>query len=265
MVLDVGTSESTRRSPGPYEAEAIPTLTLILPLLRQCTTSAPSPAPAAIVALVSRLLISLERHPAPPLDVGLEAGSLLQILPEAIVVPLRQCMSGLMADLSAQDEQQATSMSIDGPTSFPPQPISASDPSNPFNAVVPTPILASDHLPLPLSKVLGFLLIQASLSSRWTPSLQYGSRPPRPPDNYTNLIRLGPRIAPDPVTFIHNLIGAAINLHCGQYTAGSFHGVQRWVFLTEILPALLKWWKEQHMPDWSYPVSRHIPSTTVYL
>ena len=239
LAPDIGSSSDA--------SQAVPTLALLLPLLRQCP--APS-ANATVVGLVAQLLTLLDSHPAPPLDVGLEAGSLLQLLPEQLVVRLRQCLSGLMADLS--DQQQPTSSQTMVESGLP---VNQGVAPNGAQGDLPTPILQSGPFPLPLPRSINFLLVHANTASKWTPSPDYTSKPPRPPENHIALIHLGPRIAADPSTFLLHLIQGCLANHNGEYIGNTYRGAVRWIFMTEHLPALLRWWKDQNMPEWPFPVS----------
>lgn len=241
-IPDVGTSASA--SLKPTSSSALSTLSLFLPLLRICTFTAPSPAPTPVVDLTTRLLILLEPYPGPSLDVGLEAGSLLQTLPESLAAPLRHCLSGLMADLAiSQDVAQLGIMTA------------------PTNATA-TANLPATHLlslssgvsSLPLPHTLAFLLTYLHRSSRWTRNPEYLSEQPQPPPNHIQLIRLGPHIASDPSTFLSHLVQAAVNNWGGTYNGGAPEGVPAWLFLTEALPVLLRWWKDNPDPNWPFPV-----------
>lgn len=236
---DVGPSTSAST------ANTVSTLCLLLPLLRQC--SSPSPAPGPLVMLVSRILSLLSPYPAPPLDIGLEAGGLFQSLPESIAAPLRDCLSGLMADLAVS--QDASQLQI--ADNLPPQP-----------AVVPvtdkqqtkgegkllTPSLPPFSTQLPLRHTLDFQVARSIRSDRWTPS---SPTMQVPPENHISLIRLGPLIASDSTSFLQQLIRSSL---VGSTNLGADERAQRWLFLTERLPILLKWWKDQDITDWPYPV-----------
>ncbi|ORX39073.1 mediator complex subunit Med5-domain-containing protein [Kockovaella imperatae] len=245
IIPDIGSSDAS---------QSIPTLSLLLPLLRQCTLPA---APAIVISFVHLLLSILEKHPAPPLDVGLEAGSLLQLLPEQLGLRLRDCLSGLMADLTDQNQLLNTTQQASG------LPISAIPPLE-TRGDIPVPALPSGPLQLPLAKALQFTIIHALSASRWTPSPHYAARPPRLPENYSNIIRLGPQLCSDPATFLLHLLRTAVNIHNGEYVGSTFRGGQRWIFMTEHLPALIRWWKDQNIPDWACPEDIVTPLSTVF-
>lgn len=239
---DIGTSASASPIPA---FEAVSTLALLLPLLRICSLSAPYPAPTPIVTLTTRLLALLEPYPAPSLNVGLEAGGLLQSLPEALAAPLRDCLSGLMADLAIS--QDAAQLHITPATDIAVRP--------PQSARVLPPSLASSTSVLPSPQALEFLLAYLHRSAGWTRHPGHSQDPPIPPANHIQLIRLGPHIASDPSTFLVHLIQAAVNDWGGTYNGGSPEGLPSWLFLTESLPVLLSWWKENPELKWMFPVS----------
>ena len=234
------------------QTESIPTLTLLLPLIRECT-STPSPLP--LLALVNRLLTLLPQSPTPPLSVGLEAGALMQSLPDAVVIPLRNYLSGLMVDLFPPADTQMGDGSM---------PVDMANPGQTVNGLNPAPDqgkLHSGPMPLPLPQVLAFLLIHAITASAWLPADAQSSSPD---PNLVNIIRLGPRLAADPATFLLHLVRASIKIHTGEYWGGSFDGIQRWLFMMERLPLALSWWKEHSLPDWPYPSNLSIALSTVF-
>jgi len=40
----------------------------------------------------------------------------------------------------------------------------------------------------------------------------------------------------------------------GKYNGGSPEGLLSWIFLTEALPVLLAWWKDNPETEWPFPV-----------
>ncbi|CAD6584259.1 MAG: mediator complex subunit, partial [Tremellales sp. Tagirdzhanova-0007] len=229
----------TSASPGPALVPSS-TLALLLPLLHLCSFTNPSPPPTPILDLTIRLLSLLEPYPAPSLNVGLEVGGLLQSLPEKLAAPLRHCLSGLMADIAFSQDTIRTQPS----SSRPDLPnLTARDSSPPSSG--------STLMPLPQS--LTFLLTYVHLSTRWTRHPAYGVEPSQPPANHIHLIRLGPHVAPDPSTFLSQLIQAAVKQWAESYDGDSCDGVSSWLFLTEALPVLLSWWKENADPHWLFP------------
>jgi len=242
-VPDIATSTSANPEPSPVITAS--TLALLLPLLRICSLTASSPAPTPIINFTTRILSLLEPYPAPSLEVGLEAGNLLQSLPEVLAAPLRDCLSGLMADLTiSQDVAQL------GISSAPPDPVEISN----ITSVTPKSLTSSHSSPL-LPQIFEFLLSYLLRSARWTRCPEYASEPPRPPDTHIKLLRLGPHIASDPSTFLLHLIQTAVNDWGGTYKGGSPEGVPSWLFLTEGLPVLLRWWRDNSDPKWPFPVS----------
>ena len=245
-IPDVGTSASAIPEPVPTVISS--TLALLLPLLRLCSTTAGSHVPQPIIDLTTLLLSLLEPFPAPSLDVGLEAGNLLQSLPEALAAPLRHCLSGLMADLAISQDTARLRISS-----------TSADPLTTASTRTGPPVsLTSDVASLPLPQALSFLLAHLHRSARWTRQTDHASdhaaNPLRPPENHIQLIRLGPHIAHDPSTFLLHLFLTAVNDWGGSYNGGSSEGVSSWLFLTEALPLLLRWWKDHPDPKWPFPV-----------
>jgi len=198
--------------------------------------------------LVSRILSLLDPYPAPPLDIGLEAGGLYQSLPEAISVPLRNCLSGLMADLAVS--QGAPQFQITD--TLPPQPavlpVVGKDRAQ-TEGRAPVPSLPLFATQMPLKHALDFQVAWAIQADRWTPS---DATVQIPPDNHLSVIRLGPLIASNPSHFLQQLIISSL---VGATDLSADERAQRWLFLTERLPVLLKWWKDQDSVDWPFPVS----------
>ena len=237
------------------------TLGLLLPLLRMCSVSSDSPPLTPLVALVSRLVSLLQPYPAPPLDIGLEAGGLFQSLPETISLPLRECLSGLMADLaSSQETSQLQQLptnpdqsngGVNGKSNG-----AVDGPSTHSGQSIPSPLLPPLHTQISLPHILAFLLTLDLHSSRWTLSPDPNTSPPKPADHHIELVKLGPHIESDPSTFLLHLIRAAITSHVGHYIGSTTEGTLRWLFMSERLPTLLRWWKDNSDPKWPYPVSR---------
>ena len=186
----------------------------------------------------------LEPYPAPSLNIGLEAGSLLQSLPENLAAPLRDCLSGLTADIAFSQTTIQRQPSLSRPDL-----LVIPDPT----AREPLPFISGATL-MSLPQSLTFLLTYIHLSTRWTRHPAYGAEPLQPPANHMHLIRLGPHIAPDPSTFLSHLIKAAVNHWAESYDGNSPYGVSSWLFLTEALPVLLRWWKENADSNWPFPV-----------
>lgn len=250
-IPDIGTSAAAQQS---VETAPVPTLSLFLPLLRQCTTSTSTP----IFELTARLLALTPPYPAPPLDVGLEVGGLLQSLPEKVSTPLKNCLSGLMVDLAIN--QGAADLSISG--ALEPSIPNANGSGGAGQAVGELHGLAvSGNSSLPLSQALAFLLSYIHHANRLTPSRPEGWDSPTaqlPPSHHLVLHQLGPRLTPDPPMFLSELIASAI-----QAVGGSLDGrAERWQFLIEGLPALILYWRDHSDQAWPYPVcfllhSRH--------
>ncbi|ORY26244.1 mediator complex subunit Med5-domain-containing protein [Naematelia encephala] len=236
LVPDVGSSTST--SPTP-------TLGLVLPLLRLCSTSAPAP----IVSLTARILGLVQPYPAPPLDVGLEAGGLLQTLPEMVSTPLRDSLGGLMADLAISQDTTGMGLSLDGMTGMenviPNQGDITMHGGDENAQTVTLPPLGTDISSLPLPQSLAFLLNYLRRSSRWTDNADSSG------DQV--LLRLAPHLAPDPTTFLAQLLEASIVAFSGQADGDSPGGIEKWLFISEGLPSLLQSWKGHGDLGYPYP------------
>jgi mediator of RNA polymerase II transcription subunit 5 len=245
-IPDIGTSASA--TPPPSTSS---TLGLLLPLLRQCSSST-SPAPTPLILLIHRLLVSLQPYPAPPLDVGLEAGGLFQSLPETLSVPLRDCLSGLMADLAvSQDPSQAPPPPVIPPTiqASATNGVSAvTSETNAKVAAIPQPALPPLHTQLPIQHALSFEISSILRSDRWTRSDLTSDVPA---ENHLSLLKIGRLLSPDPSAFLAHLLRACLK---ASSLSAPEERVARWLFVTERLPVLLKWWKDNSDPSWAFPV-----------
>lgn len=245
-------------------ATTAPTLSFILPLLRLCSNPNPTePAPFPIVALTNRLLSLLQPYPAPPLDVGLEASALLPVLPDVIATPLRNCLSGLMADVAmSQDVAQmqisvpsaAFDVSSSGITGEGEGSAKTADDGSvtPLTRVWTPPRQSS---PIPIQHAIDFLFAHAIRSSRWTRSPYPPSNPPEPWQSHIEVLRIGRYLCPEPDRFLLQLIETSLKACLNTYQALSSDFVDRFLILTEALPTLLRSWKDNGDADWSYPVS----------
>ncbi|KAK4687983.1 mediator of RNA polymerase II transcription subunit 5, partial [Tremellales sp. Uapishka_1] len=202
------------------------TLLLLLPLLRSCASD---PSLADISNLTGRILSLLAPYPAPPFDVGFQAGQLLSSLPDGLASPLRDCLSGLMADLTISQNQPQIYPSV------------AKDAS----ASGPTSISHS----LPLLPTITFLLEHLHRCSDWEVSRPDSSNPPT---HHLRLVRLGSQICSDPSSFLLHLLQAAMEALL-RTPMGTQEGVIRWLFLIEGLPSLMDWWKQNPENGWIYP------------
>lgn len=165
-----------------------------------------------------------------------------------------------MADLAVS--QDANQLSLTDNPALPPQPIAATSISQQagpgvkneeanmnVGESIPPPSLPSFMSQVPLQHSLSLQLAWTIRADRWTPSdpsMQV------PPENHLTLLKLGPYFASDPTTFLQGLIRVAVN-QTNAVQAGE--KVARWLFVTERLPILLKWWTENSSEDWIYPVS----------
>ncbi|ODN95713.1 hypothetical protein L198_04331 [Cryptococcus wingfieldii CBS 7118] len=216
-------------------------LSVMLPLLRLAAT--PSP-PSAIVSLVARLLSVLAPFPAPSLDVGLEAGQLLPLLPEEISNPLRVSLGGLMEDL------------VQG---------SASETAAQPQTVLMAGQGTSAAPALPLKEVAALLLEQTHSSFRYsrTPLPSESQATVTPPAPHIRLLRLGQSACPVAGDFLFALVEISIervlNGPSGDrpHAVGTGDNVRDFGWAVEGLPKLLKWWKMQstdgEFEKWMFP------------
>ena len=244
-----GTVDTPSSDPGPSNApsSSTPTLALLIPFIRQCCL--PATPPSTIPALIGRLLTALQPYPAPPLDVSLEAGSLTSALPETVAAPLRDCLSWFMADFAVtQGAAQMNINDVPAPTAIAvPAPAIASD----ADRAIPVPALPPFSSSISLSASLEWEISHILRSNRWTisdPTML------KPPENHIALLRLAPLLATDASVFLRETLAAAVRYHEG---VPKDETVQRWLFATERLPILLKYWKGTSDLDYGYPVRTH--------
>ncbi|WWD21111.1 hypothetical protein CI109_105592 [Kwoniella shandongensis] len=235
-VPDVGTSASAS-TPPPQTS----TLSLLIPLFRLCA-STPS---SSLSVIVGRVISLLAPFPAPSLDVGLEAGGLLPVLPEEIVTPLRNCLGGLMADLSTHD---TVARDAD---------VQMGDASQLQTAQ--TGASSGVDTPLPLRPIISFLLHQAYRSSKWSHTVNYDQPHPSSPINHIVLIKMGSYLTPNPSEYLVALLETCVQDVVGKMAVGTIENVRSWQFLVEGIPNLLKWWKENSDPNWPIPTDLTVP------
>lgn len=244
---DIGTSASAHTpSPAP-----IATLTLLLPLLRQCTDPL-NPTPLPILALLVRILSALEPYPAPPLEVGLEISGLLPQLPEALSQTLRTCLGGLMADLTISQTavdpganaapltQVQANGALPGQTELPPLP--------------PTFPASRPHPPIPLPHMISFLLSYAMDTAKYASASPSTSTRDPPWSNHLMMFRAG-RYLSAPETFLVHLVEGSLQLIMGTHQTFTPDLQKAMMFVTEWLPGLLRYWRDTSTSDWAYPVS----------
>jgi mediator of RNA polymerase II transcription subunit 5 len=114
---------------------------------------------------------------------------------------------------------------------------------------IAAPLLPTFKSQVPLSHSLSVQMAWAIQSNRWTAS---DPNMNLPPDNHLTLLRLGPYFAQDSTEYLQQLIRVSISQ---VQAVPPEEKVARWLFLTERLPSLLKWWKGDQTMEWSYPVS----------
>lgn len=226
---DVGTSASG-------EAEAVPALTLVLPLLRQCVSG-----PRDLLALAAQLTALIPPLPAPPFEAGLEAAQLSGVLPEEVAKPLRDCLTGLMADLPMPEAAPAPAIFSDVPM------VSG------FPELDGVPQLSNLPTTLPLRQMAGFLIEWAERAQSWTPSSSYASDPPQPPQHMVYLIKLGRALTSDSQAYLLALLEAASTRVIASLSLASGPATRAYVFFTEELPVAMRWWRDNADPKWPFP------------
>lgn len=230
---DVGTSASG-------EAEQIPPLSIVLPLLRHCVSGPPQ-----LLSLAARVTALISPLPAPPFEAGLEAAQLSGVLPEDVAKPLRDCLTGLMDNLPMPDAPQA--------------PVFNDVPMIPGFGDMVDGVLQLSNLPtnLPLRQMAAFLIEYAERAQSWTASNMYTSNPPVPPQHLIYLILLGRALTSDSQAYFLALLDAAsARVHNSLALAPSV-ATRAYVFFTEELPVALRWWKDNADPKWPFPSNIH--------
>lgn len=241
-VPDVGTSESAAAAP-----EQVPALTLILPLLRQCAAMSPPPPP--LLAIASRLTTLIPPLPAPPFDVGLEAAQLSAVLPEDVGRPLRECLAGLMADLPLPD---APAQDVAGLFGVP----DVGQQSGGFGDIGAGMTMSSLRAtPLPLQQMAEFLIEYVRRAQGWTRNVVSTSEPPQPAPHLIHILKLGRSLSPDSSAFMSALLDAAAARVLAAWSKGPGEAVFPFVFFTEQLPVLFRWWHDNSDPKWQYPAT----------
>jgi mediator of RNA polymerase II transcription subunit 5 len=257
-VPDVGTSASA----NPFPSSS--TLALMLPLIRLCANLV-DPAPFPILAFTNRLLSLLQPYPAPPLDVGLEASALLPTLPDALSTPLRNCLSGLMADVAlSQDAAQLQISDLVGlgalqdGVGLGPAITETGGAEGTIPSLPGVFRLSRQPLPIPLPRALDFLLAHAHRSARFTKSTYPQAQPPAPWENHLHILRAGRYFELDPEAFLLQLVESGLQACLESYQNIGAHFVKMFLFLVDGLPTLLRSWMDAEDSDWAYPVSRHL-------
>ncbi|WOO83502.1 Mediator of RNA polymerase II transcription subunit 5 [Vanrija pseudolonga] len=241
-IPDVGTSESAAAAP-----EQAPALSLILPLLRQCAAMSPPPPP--LLAIASRLTTLIPPLPAPPFDVGLEAAQLSAVLPEDVGRPLRECLAGLMADLPLPD---APAQDVAGLFGVP----DVGQQSGGFGDIGAGMTMSSLRAtPLPLQQTTEFLIEYVRRAQGWTRNVVSTTEPPQPAPHLIHMLKLGRSLSADSSAFMSALLDAAAARVLAAWSKGPGEAVFPFVFFTEQLPILFKWWHDNSDPKWPYPAT----------
>ncbi|OCF40251.1 hypothetical protein I317_05945 [Kwoniella heveanensis CBS 569] len=240
-IPEVGTSASASTSTLTAPKQ-ISTLSLLLPLLRICASTPPSP----LSNLVGRAILHLSPFPAPSLDVGLEAGQLLPSLPEEISVPLRSTLSGLMADLATQDMQSTSALASADPGQD--SQMAQQGSQQVQNAI---------RERLPLSQTLALLLERARRASRWHVSAESDASTPQP--GLLDLLRTGPSLEYEPTEFMSTLLQVSLKALLDTSVDGSStEAGEWWNLVMDGVLGLIAWWKTH--PEGKFPFPEDIPS-----
>jgi mediator of RNA polymerase II transcription subunit 5 len=226
-------------------------------LLRICTDkSCTSP----VIQLVSRVLSIVAPYPAPPFDVGLEASQLMGSLPDTISMPLRESLSGLMADLAisegtqAQLQSQAQTQAIlpSGPkTTGTAQSFGAPETKGPRLCSLYPPDVYADTQP----QALAILLASYRQQRQYDRNPSYSSTPPRPPKGLLDILKVAWTLTTDGDRLLSDLLSVAVDQISGEAFGVDGKGVDGWVLLVEDLPTLLRRWKDQPGSKTQFPVS----------
>ncbi|WRT68969.1 uncharacterized protein IL334_005951 [Kwoniella shivajii] len=238
-IPDVGTSASANASTSspPSNNNQISTLALLLPLLRICSTYPSS----SITTLVSKIVSVLAPFPAPSLDVGLEAGQLLPSLPEEIGGPLRNTLSGLMADLATQDIIQDVQMNdVDNNT----------DSQQIYHR-------------LPLRSALTLLIEWAQRSNSWMSDPNYEEGRGEPKQSWKTILKLASEFTNDATEFVRTLLDIMIQ-DLTNSSVETMDAAKLWGVLSEDVCGLFKWWKDHSDASLPFPDDIISPLATLY-
>lgn len=230
-VPDLGTSASA-------EPEEVPALVLLLPLLRQCASA---PAPAPLHALAARLTTLIPPIPAPPFEAGLEAAQISSLLPEDVAKPLRECLAGLMADLPLPQAPAPDVMFGNGMGD-----VGVGMPMGQMGVQMPVSAM-------PLRQAAAFLIEYGARAHTWERNPEYASVPRLPHPHHRHIIQLGRALTTDSQAFIVALFDAAADRVLTSWSHSPSAAVRPYVFFTEALPVMLRWWRDNADPKWPYP------------
>lgn len=232
-VPDVGTSASA-------EPEELHPLVLLLPLLRQCASA---PTPAVLQALAARLTTLIPPLPAPPFEAGLEAAQISSLLPEDVAKPLRECLAGLMADLPLPQAPDPGVMFGNGMSD-----VGVGLPMSQMSVGVQMPVSA-----VPLRQGAAFLIEYGARAHAWERNPEYASVPRLPHPHHRHIIQLGRALTTDSQAYIVALLDAAADRVLTSWSHSPSAAVRPYVFFTEALPIMMRWWRDNADPKWPYP------------
>jgi mediator of RNA polymerase II transcription subunit 5 len=236
------------------------TISLLLPLLRTCTTTK---VPQATTQLIGRILSIVEPYPAPPFDVGLDASQLMGSLPDEISIPLRQSLSGLMTDLAISEgsaqQAQVAPLAVDDRLSRR-QPVMAEITDGPAISSIMLADAFSDTIP----QAIALLLASYREGVRYDKTEQYASTsPPIPSRSGIDFLKLcwslGSTGGSVDVIFsadviLDRVLGVILEQVIPDLSGLGAKNVDGHILLLEHLPVMLRWWKDQSNGGLAYPV-----------
>ncbi|WVF65645.1 hypothetical protein IAT40_000376 [Kwoniella sp. CBS 6097] len=253
-IPDVGTSASASAAAASASAspKQISTLSLLLPLLRICASTPPSP----LSNLVGRTVLLLASFPAPSLDVGLEAGQLLPSLPEEISVPLRNTLSGLMADLATQDMQSANDLTsaVGGGSGSQEVRMGEQGSQQVQNAIGQR---------LPLDQTISFLLERARRAQRWRADVDGDTTIPHA--GLLEILKIAPSLSYEPSEFLSTVLQVSIRALVEKPVDGpGTEAGEWWGLVTDGVLSLIGWWKTHSEDRFPFPEDVTASLSTVF-
>ena len=240
------------------------TISLLLPLLRKCTTGKVA---LATTQLIGRILSIIEPYPAPPFDVGLEASQLMGSLPDDISIPLRQSLSGLMTDLAISEgsaqQAQAVPTTVDQLSLSRPQQVMAGMSDGPAISSIMLADAFSDAIP----QAIALLLASYREGLRYDKTEQTTSTTPKIPSKRGrdllkqcwSLVSLGSssNVIFSADVILDRIMGVTLEQVIPDLSGLGAKNVDGQMLLLENLPSLLRWWKDQSDGGSNYPVRLH--------
>ena len=235
---------------GPSSVSTTWTISLLLPLLRACTTNPPT----AMVQLIIRILSIVEPYPAPPFDVGLEASQLMGSLPDTISMPLRQSLSGLMTDL-AISEGSAQPGAASGSTGAIDQPRPQAGMAGISSGPDISNINLSDTFSNTTQQSIALLLASYRARFGYDRNTQYAANSAVPSEGLQTYLKLCWALGASGEGILEQVVDTTLQQVLPDTYGLKKENVDSSLLLVEGLPVLLKWWKDHSDGRLSYPVS----------